>query len=102
MNSYPLPKLDFFASAPKGNTYEEKKQNFMNLVRSLKPGLTEIIFHPAVESDTLKEITHSWQQRVWEYQMFSDPEMIRFFKDENIIFTNWIGIMERFNRQKRN
>jgi len=102
MNRYPLPKLDFFASAPKGNTYEEKKQNFMNLVRSLKPGLTEIIFHPAVESDTLKEITHSWQQRVWEYQMFSDPEMIRFFKDENIIFTNWIGIMERFNRQKRN
>ncbi len=100
LNKYPLPKLDFFASAPKGETYEAKKQNFMNLVRSLKPGLTEIIFHPSVESDNLKSITNSWQQRVWEYQMFSDPEMIRFFKDEGIIFTNWIEIMKRFEGKK--
>ena len=96
MNQYPLPKLDFFASAPGGDTYKEKKQNFMNLVRALKPGLTEIIFHPSVESDNLKSITNSWQQRVWEYKMFSDPEMIRFFKEEGIIFTNWIEIMKRF------
>ncbi len=101
MNKYPLPKLDFFTSAPKGNTYEEKIENFKQLVRSLKPGLTEIIFHPSVESDTLKSITGSWQQRVWEYKMFSDTGLIRFFKDEGIIFTNWIEVMERFNKTHR-
>ncbi len=98
LDHYTLPKLDFFASAPHGKTYEEKKQNFMQLVRSLRPGLSEIIFHPSVETENLKTITNSWQQRVWEYKMFSDPEMIQFFKDQGIIFTNWIEIMQRFNK----
>ncbi len=98
LEHYTLPKLDFFASAPKGSTYKEKLENFKQLVRSLKPGLTEIIFHPSVETENLKTITNSWQQRVWEYKMFSDPDLIRFFKKQGIIFTNWIGIMERFNK----
>ncbi len=94
---YTMPKLDYFFSAPKGKTYQNKKENFINLVKSLPPGLTEIIFHPSVENNNLKSITNSWQQRVWEAQMFADPEMIAFFKDQGIIFTNWKEIMARFN-----
>ncbi len=93
---YTMPKLDYFFSAPKGKTYQEKKENFFKLIESLPPGLTEIIFHPSVESDNLKSITNSWQQRVWEAKMFTDPEMIAFFKKEGIIFTNWKEIMKRF------
>ena len=94
---YTMPKLDYFFSAPKGKTYQNKKENFINLVKSLPPGLTEIIFHPSVETDNLKSITNSWQQRVWEAQMFADPELIAFFKDQGIIFTNWKEIMARLN-----
>ncbi len=97
MEAYTLPKLDFFASAPKGNTYEEKVEAFKELVRSLKPGLTEIIFHPSVDTEQLKTITGSWQQRIWEYEMFADPDLKRFFEEEGIIFTNWKEIMKRFN-----
>lgn len=93
---YSLPKLDFFSSAPKADTYAEKVENFKKLVRSLEPGLTEIIFHPSVETDNLRSITGSWQQRVWEAEMFGDPNLIEFFKQEEIIFTNWKEIMERF------
>ena len=96
VNNYKLPKLDFFSSAPNGKTYEEKKENFKKLIQSLPIGLTEIIFHPSVYSDNLKTITNSWQQRVWEAQLFSDKELIQFFKDEEIIFTNWKEIMQRF------
>ncbi len=96
MDTYSLPKVDNFTSAPKAETYEEKKEAFKALVRSLRPGLTEIIFHPSVESEQLKGITNSWQQRVWEAQMFGDADMIQFFKDEDIIFTNWKEIMKRF------
>lgn len=99
MKDYPLPKLDFFASVPKGKTYEEKRENFFKLVRALPPGLTEIIFHPSVESENLKTITGSWQQRVWEARMFSDPEVIAFFEKKGILFTNWIDIMERFRAE---
>ena len=33
--------------------------------------------------------------------MFSDPEMIQFFKDQGIIFTNWIEIMQRFSKSHK-
>jgi predicted glycoside hydrolase/deacetylase ChbG (UPF0249 family) len=97
---YTLPKVDFFTSAPKGGTYEEKIQNFMGLVKMLPPGLTEIIFHPSTGTENLKSITGSWQQRIWEYEMFSDPYLIQFFEDEGIIFTNWKEIMKRFEEKQ--
>lgn len=99
--NYQLPKLDFFSSAPKGGTYEEKVENFKTLVNSLHPGLTEIIFHPSVQTENLKGITNSWQQRVWEAEMFADPNLLDFFKKEDIIFTNWMEIMERFEKMKK-
>jgi predicted glycoside hydrolase/deacetylase ChbG (UPF0249 family) len=100
MATYTLPKVDNFTSAPNARTYEEKVQAFKDLIRSLRPGLTEIIFHPSVPSENLKSITGSWQQRNWEAEMFADPDLIRFFKDEGIIFTNWKEIMRRFEERK--
>ena len=100
METYTLPKVDNFTSAPKGDTYEEKVQAFKDLIKSLRPGLTEIIFHPSVASENLKSITGSWQQRIWEYEMFADPDLIKFFEDEGIIFTNWKEIMTRFSAKK--
>lgn len=101
MDRYSLPKLDDFGSVPNGKTYAEKKENFIKLVNSLENGLTEIIFHPSVETENLKSITGSWQQRVWEAQMFSDPEIRKFLADQDIILTDWKDIMNRFNQQKR-
>ena len=94
---YKLPKLDNFSSVPPGNTYEEKRDNFFKLVKSLDAGLTEIIFHPATLTENLKTITNSWQARVWEGQLFADPIVQKFFKDEGIIITNWGEIMKRFD-----
>lgn len=96
---YTLPKLDNFTSVPEGSTYEEKRSNFFKLVKSLYPGLTEIIFHPSVLSENLKTITGTWQQRVWEGELFADPVVHQFFKDEGIIITNWKEIMKRFQEK---
>ncbi len=96
LEQYKLPKLDFFTSVPEGTTYEEKRDNFFKLVNSLPAGLTEIIFHPSVESENLKSITNSWQQRVWEAELFADPVVKKFFKDKGILFTNWIELMKRY------
>ena len=95
--AYKLPKLDDFNSTTDGKTYEDKKEKFFTLVRSLSPGLNEIIFHPSVLSDTLKAITGTWQQRSWEAQMFADPEVHAFFEREGVLFTNWKEIMKRFD-----
>lgn len=100
MEGYTLPKLDNFTSAPNAKTYVEKKEAFKGLIKSLRPGLTEIIFHPSVGTENLKSITGSWQQRIWEYEMFADDDLIQFFEDEGIIFTNWKEIMKRFEANK--
>jgi hypothetical protein len=97
---YPLPKLDNFTSAPDGKSYENKRDNFIKLVQSLKPGLTEIIFHPSILTENLKSITGSAQQRAWEAQLFSDPVMKQFFKDNDIELTTWTEIMKRFEAKK--
>jgi predicted glycoside hydrolase/deacetylase ChbG (UPF0249 family) len=99
-NEYQLTKLDDFSSVPSGKTYEEKRSNFFELVKSFKPGLTEIIFHPSVETDNLRTITGSWQQRVWEAQLFSDPVVHEFFEKEGIIHTNWKELTARFTTRK--
>lgn len=95
LNKYPLPRLDNFTSVPDGDSYENKRENFFELINSLKPGLTEIIFHPSVETENLKSITGSWQQRVWEARMFSDPVVKKFMEDNGIIITTWNEIMKR-------
>jgi len=98
LDQYSLPKLDNFSSVPDGGSYEEKRSNFFKLLNSLGPGLTEIIFHPSVETDNLKTITGSWQQRVWEAQLFSDPLVKSFFADNGIIITTYREVMNRFNK----
>jgi len=100
VGEYGLPKLDNFTSVPEGSTYEEKRANFFKLVKSLNAGLTEIIFHPAALSDHLKTITGTWQQRVWEGELFADPVVHQFFKDEGIVITNWKEITKRFEGRK--
>ncbi len=96
--NYSLPKLDYFSSVPKGDSYEDMRENFMEQVRNLEPGLIEIIFHPQYATEKTKNITGSWQQRQWEVDVFADPVVKQFFEDEGLIFTNWIEIMERFDR----
>jgi predicted glycoside hydrolase/deacetylase ChbG (UPF0249 family)/predicted neuraminidase len=100
IDGYTLPRLDNFTSVPPCATYEEKKKRFYELVLSLEPGLTEIIFHPSLLTENLKSITGSWQQRVWEGEMFSDPEVINFLKEQDIIITTWKDITERFKSSR--
>lgn len=96
LTEYKLPKLDDFDSVPDGKTYEDKRDKFFQLVRSLEPGITEIIFHPSVLTEGLKNITGSWQQRAWEAELFADPVVKQFFQSEGLVFTNWIEMMKRW------
>jgi hypothetical protein len=99
--NYTLPKVDNFTSAPNAKTYKEKVEAFKQLITSLKPGITEIIFHPSIETENMKSITGSWQQRKWEAEMFADKDMIKFFEDEGIIFANWKEMMARFEKNQK-
>jgi hypothetical protein len=49
-----------------------------------------------VETDGLKRITNSWQDRVWEDRLMADPEVRQFWKDQGIVITDWKEVMTRF------
>ena len=100
VKQYPLPKLDDFHPAPAGKTYEEARAGFLKLVKSLDPGITEIIFHPALETEGLKKITNSWRQRTWEARMFADTKVKELFEKEGIIFTSWREMMRRHGAKR--
>ncbi len=100
IRNYNMPKLDNFTSVGPGDTYEIKRTNFFTLVKSLKAGLTEIIFHPSVPNENLKSITGTWKQRGWEGDLFADPVVIKFLKDQGVIITDWKEIMKRFEAKK--
>jgi predicted glycoside hydrolase/deacetylase ChbG (UPF0249 family) len=93
---YPLPKLDDLKFVPDTPSYEEKRDAFYRLVRELSPGITQLIFHPADQTKALQLISPRWQNRVWEAQLLLDPAVHQFLEDEQIILTNWIEIMARF------
>lgn len=95
VGEYRLPKLDDLHSVPSGKTYEEKREKLFSLVRSLRPGITQIILHPSIESEALRRITASWQQRVWEARIFADPEVETFFRNAGVLFTDWKEMMRR-------
>lgn len=96
VKTYPLPKLDELQIIPDGETYEEKRDRFIELLRTMPPGLTLIMLRPAVESEGVKMLSHDWQQRIWDAKMMSDEAVQAAFKEQQIVFTNWREIMRRF------
>jgi predicted glycoside hydrolase/deacetylase ChbG (UPF0249 family) len=97
---YTLPKLDDFHSIVEGKTFEDKRQKFLDQIRLFSPGLNEIIYHPSIETEGLKKITNSWQQRVWEEKLLYDPVVRNYLKDNDIIVTDWKEVMARFQKTK--
>lgn len=99
LDDYPLPKLDDLQFVPSADSYEAKKKNLADVVGGLAPGLTQLAFHPAVESDELKSITPNWQQRVWDAQLLADPEFRAMLQQHQVRVTDWREIMQRFSGQ---
>jgi chitin disaccharide deacetylase len=96
LSDYPLPKVDDLRVIPPGKTFEEKKELFLALLDELVPGITQIAFRPAIQSEAIPHITNEWQQRVWDAQLLLDPEIAAEIRDRAIIVTDWKEIMRRF------
>ncbi len=66
--------LDMLNESVKGDTLEARRDFIYNLLKTLKPGVTEIIVHLILNDDEAKHITNSWQNRYNEYLIMTDPK----------------------------
>lgn len=52
--------------------------HWKRLLQSLKPGVSELYIHPAIDSEEIKEVAKpDWQIRVEEYRLFTHEEAIK-------------------------
>jgi len=65
--------LDYLNTGEEGKTLEERRENYYRFLRSLKPGVTQIIVHLSLDDEEIRHITGNWQARWHEYQIFTDP-----------------------------
>ncbi len=72
-----------------GEDYESARNHVIELLRGLKPGVTEMLFHPSLETDELKAITDSWPYRLYDYRLFTDPAVLKIIKEEKIELIGW-------------
>ncbi len=71
------------------DSYENFVAQFIGLLANLKPGVSEIYMHPAVESEELKAIHNSWQRRVYEYRVMYDSRVEEELKKQDIQLIGW-------------
>lgn len=82
--------------------YKDVKSFWMNIIRNLKPGVTELFMHASKESEELKAITNSWNERVQEAATFTnDPDIKKLLKENNIILISYRPLMELQRKAKK-
>jgi chitin disaccharide deacetylase len=62
----------------------ETESYWTNLIRTLKPGLTEILCHPAIARDELKTCARDAMQRDADFRYFTSDKTRQLIKDEGV------------------
>ncbi|HVS12281.1 MAG TPA: polysaccharide deacetylase family protein [Thermoanaerobaculia bacterium] len=93
----PFPRLDAYCGIPKGDTLADVRAAFIQRVENLGPGLYQFLFHPAVHTQELENLTTSWPQRALEADLFADSQMQSFLASPGILRTDWRRLMCRWS-----
>ncbi|MCB9770614.1 MAG: polysaccharide deacetylase family protein [Candidatus Omnitrophica bacterium] len=90
-----LPVLDYIFA----DTYDwkttEKSPLYIDYLKNLKPGITEIIMHCTKPNDVIPIITGNRDHLYGDLYAMVDPEVKKVVEEEGIILTNWREIAER-------
>jgi hypothetical protein len=81
------------------NLRKHKTRYYMDVLRSVKPGITYVIMHCIKLTDEFPNISSSWAVRHGDFLAMMDPALRRFIEKEGIILTTMRELMER--RQRR-
>jgi len=90
-----LPVLDDLITGTYDWPAEQKKANYVQTLRDLRPGLTEMIVHCAKRSDNFMTITHAAERWIADGDCMIDPDLKRVLQEEKIILTTWRELKAR-------
>jgi len=91
-----LPVLDDLVTKPtNASDYEARKRELIELLRTMKPGVTQIIVHCTAATEVFQHISGSGPARQAELNLMLDPEVRSFIKDQGIVLTTWRELKTR-------
>lgn len=90
------PTPGIYASDKKLQTYKTGK--YIEVLKSLQPGITMIIMHCTNTTEVFEHISDSGPTRRGDYLAMIDPALKKFIEKEGIILTTWREMMERRNK----
>lgn len=81
---------DYFVFDELKNEKNGVKNFWLEVVKNLKPGVTELYIHAGLPNDELKAITGSWSTRAQEFEVFThSEEMKQLIADQKIILIGY-------------
>ncbi len=92
------PIIDRLIST-RGGTYAVRKAWLIQLIQGLKPGVTQVILHPAEASDELRHITNSHRARSDDLKLMLDPDVGKAMTQAGVKPFQWKTINTWWNKR---
>jgi len=93
-----LPVLDDLHTGSYGWKPAEKTERLLQLLKDLKPGVTEILFHASRPTEDFPVITGSSESRRADLRALTDPRVKALLQERGIALTSWRDLMARRQR----
>lgn len=84
-----LPVLDQMAQIYGEQSGKTRREAYLETLRGLPPGVSQLIIHAAYDGEELRAITSSALRRDEDRRVFSDPEVARLVAEEQIQIISW-------------
>ena len=84
-----FPLLDSIGQFYDGDSHEQRHQQYVDFLRNLPPGVSELIIHCGYDNEELRAITDSAPRRDGDRRIFMDPATIALVKELGIEVITW-------------
>jgi predicted glycoside hydrolase/deacetylase ChbG (UPF0249 family) len=102
LGQHKMPLLDHMAQFYGDQPGKTRKEAYLEVLRNLKPGVSQLIIHCGYDDAELRAITSSAGRRDEDRRIFSDPEVIAFIREQGIRVITWKQFREMQTATERN